>query len=532
MVNSHSDGINTLADALDSITEWVSKYTVLPDAYTAPTLALWVAHTHVSTAFYTTPRIVASSPVAGSGKTRLLELIAGVAYMPKQTVNSSTAAIYRRINKALADDGLPPTLLYDEADALFGPRPTPQSEDMRALLNAGYKAGATVDRCEGDSHDVVEFPVFAPVALAGLAGHMPDTITTRAITIEMKKRRRGEKITPYRERTAYAEMAGVREFLTAWSRRAHDDMKTTEATMPHGVEDRPAEVWEPLVIIADAAGGHWPATARDACRSFVFAPEKRPPSTGVELLSDIRKVMGHDPDDDTALVPVDTIRTSELVEKLNKMTESGWRDVDSGRGVSPRFLSRILSGYDVRPVSIRDSLGSGKGYTTGVTYKHGKPFQSGFFDAWGRYLPTPSISEIGDNGDSSDVAGQTPQTLSPFAESVGDTSVTSSATGDKKVTENKPLNSTVTSVTDVTDFSNSGEGKTTEVPHPDDDIVTLIVNAATDAGGSGVGHGVIGKLVREATGDGSRALAVADEMVAAGLLDVDDQNRYYMKETA
>jgi hypothetical protein len=265
----------TLSKALDAIATWIGKYTVLPDEHTAPVLALWAAHTWVSTSFYTTPRIVLSSPVPGSGKTRVLELLAGVAYNPKQTLNSSTAAIYRRIAAALNNGELPPTLLYDETDALFSTRPGPQAEDIRALLNAGYKVGATVDRCEGDSHAVAEFPVFSPVALAGLAGHMPDTITTRAITIEMKKRRRGEKITPYRERTARAEMSEIREFLTSWSNGARDQLAIAEPDMPKGVEDRPAEVWEPLIIIADSAGDHWPQTVRDACRWFVFAPEKR-----------------------------------------------------------------------------------------------------------------------------------------------------------------------------------------------------------------------------------------------------------------
>ena len=30
------------------------------------------------------------------------------------------------------------------------------------------------------------------------------------------------------------------------------------------VEDRAADTWEPLIAVADAAGGHWPDTARTA----------------------------------------------------------------------------------------------------------------------------------------------------------------------------------------------------------------------------------------------------------------------------
>jgi hypothetical protein len=33
--------------------------------------------------------------------------------------------------------------------------------------------------------------------------------------------------------------------------------------MPEGVTDRSAEIWEPLLAIADTAGGHWPDTNAD-----------------------------------------------------------------------------------------------------------------------------------------------------------------------------------------------------------------------------------------------------------------------------
>jgi len=36
---------------------------------------------------------------------------------------------------------------------------------------------------------VQRFPAFAPAALAAIAGAMPDTLTTRAITVHMRRRR-------------------------------------------------------------------------------------------------------------------------------------------------------------------------------------------------------------------------------------------------------------------------------------------------------------------------------------------------------
>ena len=38
-----------------------------------------------------------------------------------------------------------------------------------------------------------------------------------------------------------------------------------DPVMPDGITDRPADVWEPLLAVADAAGGDWPQTGRFAC---------------------------------------------------------------------------------------------------------------------------------------------------------------------------------------------------------------------------------------------------------------------------
>ena len=174
------------------------------------------SHTWAVSAFYVTPRLVLDSPEPGSGKTRVLEVLALLCPNAKLTISTTTAALYRRIAKASIDDPaainggelfhveLLPTILQDEADAVFGRTNNPQAEDLRALYNSGYRRGATVDRCEGDAKNmqVREFPVFAPVALAGLAGKMPQTILDRAVVMHMRRRAPDEHVDEFRERDA------------------------------------------------------------------------------------------------------------------------------------------------------------------------------------------------------------------------------------------------------------------------------------------------------------------------------------------
>ena len=118
------------------------------------------------------PRLALLSPEPGSGKTRTLEVLELVVPRPMHVLSASPAAVFRSIESEH------PTLLLDEVDAIFGKRGTDDgAEDLRGLLNAGHRAGATIPRCVGTHHEVKRFPVFAAVALAGL-GDLPETLMT------------------------------------------------------------------------------------------------------------------------------------------------------------------------------------------------------------------------------------------------------------------------------------------------------------------------------------------------------------------
>ncbi len=67
-----------------------------------------------------------------------------------------------------------PTMLLDEADAIFGPRTAEKYEGLRAILNAGNRQGTPVLRVklEGKRREVEAFDVFGPKAIAGI-GNLP-----------------------------------------------------------------------------------------------------------------------------------------------------------------------------------------------------------------------------------------------------------------------------------------------------------------------------------------------------------------------
>jgi hypothetical protein len=358
----------TGAALLDAITTFVSRFIVFPNEHCAPMLALWYAHTHAAEHFYVTPRLVISSAEPGSGKTLVIEVGQYLVAKPEMVLNASTPAVFRMV----ASNG-PITLLWDEVDAIFTSNGG-TNEDLRAMLNAGYKRTAYVARCVGDSHSIQRFPVYSPVALVGLAGGMPPTITTRAITVHMRRKRHTDKAEEFRERIVQRDAEPLRDALSEWIGSVAEAVGEAEPEMPPGVANRSREIWEPLLAIADAAGGHWPDTARKACAHFVHESDQQPVTTGVRLLADLRTVFA----DRNA----DRLATVDILAALADLDEAPWGDINGpGRPLDARRLARELALYHVSPGPIRIGGQITKGYVT-----HPTKTQVGLADAWSRYL--------------------------------------------------------------------------------------------------------------------------------------------------
>ncbi len=150
----------------------------------------------------------------------------------------------------------PRTLIIDEADTIWGTKKTAeQNEDLRGLVNAGFERGRPTLRYNAALRAVEELETFGFVALAGI-GALPDTITDRAVNLVVRRRKVGEKVEPYRSRRDGEPLGFLRDRLHAWVTDHLDDVEKADPDMP--IEDRAADVWESLVIVADLAGGDWP----------------------------------------------------------------------------------------------------------------------------------------------------------------------------------------------------------------------------------------------------------------------------------
>ncbi|HMQ27982.1 MAG TPA: DUF3631 domain-containing protein, partial [Acidimicrobiales bacterium] len=258
-----------------------------------------------------------------------------------------------------------PTLLFDEVDSIFGRHGKDDgAEDLRALLNAGHRRGATIPRCIGPNHTPHKFPVYGPVALAGL-GDLPDTLMSRSVVIRMRRRAPGEQLAPFRRRIVAPIGHALADELDEWTAGAQELLEDAWPEMPPGVTDRPADVWEALLAVADAVGGHWPSSVRSACVTLTRSGVTREASLGVRLLTDLRTVFGDH----------DRLGTETILKALHDLDESPWSDL-RGRPLDARGLARRLGQYEVESTKVRIGDTSVRGYR-----------REDLWDAWRRYTP-------------------------------------------------------------------------------------------------------------------------------------------------
>ena len=198
------------SDLLDDLAAYTRRFVVLPGDVFHDALALWVLHTYVIDALPATARLALLSPEPGSGKTRLLEILQLLVHNPLLAANASPAAVYRMVSSDRR-----PTLLLDESDTYLHPGSPGYRDDLRGVIDAGYRPGSHVVRCEPPSMRERIFETFTAVAIAGL-GRLPDTILQRSIVFPMHTRRSDEPISPFRYRIEHEKTELVREQLTAW----------------------------------------------------------------------------------------------------------------------------------------------------------------------------------------------------------------------------------------------------------------------------------------------------------------------------
>jgi 5S rRNA maturation endonuclease (ribonuclease M5) len=367
-------GVRELADVgslLDELVAYQTRFVVLNDVQAAA-LALWVFHTHAFSVAEFTPYLQITSAEKRSGKSRLLDVLFAVVAKPWKVIAPTEATLFRYI------DAEQPTVFIDEYDTIFKNK---DYEGLRAILNAGFQTGTPVPRVSGDSQNrrVEMFNVYCPKALGGI-GELPDTIADRSIRIELKRRKTSEQVERARRRALEQIAEPLRGRLTATGTAIAQHLVQARPSIPDQLDDRAADIWEPLLAIADLGGPAWAARARQAAVALTTGESREEESRGLVLLRDIRGLFEES--------RVDRISTNDLIRSLVGDEESPWaewwdeREDKPAKG-SQRRLAQLLKPYGIRSRTLRMDEGQAKGFE-----------RTDFQDAWARYLSQQAAETV------------------------------------------------------------------------------------------------------------------------------------------
>ena len=343
------------AGLLDELACSFKRFVVMP-GHGYSLAALWVLHTYVFDCWPVSPILAIVSPEKGCGKTTLRDVLAKLVRAPLPIDGISAAALFRVIEKWC------PTVLMDDFDS-WGR----ENEELRGVLNTGYRAGGFYVRCVGDDQEPRAFATFSPKSI-NLIGRLHPTLADRSITIELRRRLRDEVV----ESLHRFDGETLCRKCARWAADNREMLKTASPVLPDFLFNRVANNWEPLFAIAAAVGSSWPINVQTAAEAAVLSREDEEESFGVMLLADLRQLFkSHG----------ERLSSTDIAENLAEMEERPWPEFHSGRPITVRQVARLLRPFGIKPKTIRTGANRTKGYLS-----------EQFRDAFERYIPDPAES--------------------------------------------------------------------------------------------------------------------------------------------
>jgi len=135
--------------------------------------------------------------------------------------------------------------------------------------------------------------------------------------------------------------------------------------IPAELNDRTADVWEPLLAIADIAGDHWPEQARRA--AVTLAGNSLEGNSIGSLFLDMFLLYTTE--------KADRLFTRALIGWLNGFQNHAWAERNRGKPINELWLAQQLRPYGIRPRNMRIGETVSRGYHL-----------SDFMDSFKRYI--------------------------------------------------------------------------------------------------------------------------------------------------
>src|SRR5215471_7509541 len=315
---------------LNQVSQFIARYLQCSE-HQRTVLTLWVLHTHFAPAAQVTPYLAIQSAQKQSGKTLCLQLLSLLCADPALTAGFTANTLTRRI------DGPISTILLDECQATVGTRARSKAPALRPILASDYCRVGYTDATH-------ERNAFAPKAFAGM-GQLPEALADRSISIILEPLKPGstQRVERFNLRRAIKETKPLQEQLHYWGIEHDPDVEEwpsySEENFPPNLSPRRRDMSEPLLQLADAVGGDWPARIREALVHIFQAEAAFDLQHSKQLLADIRDCFAHHS-------WPKRLSTAALLEWMHSLPARPW---DADGPITARTFARMLLPFDVRP---------------------------------------------------------------------------------------------------------------------------------------------------------------------------------------
>jgi putative DNA primase/helicase len=200
-------------------------------------------------------------------------------------------------------------------------------------------------------------------------GRLPETLADRCIVIRMQRKTAVEDC----ERLRLLDALPLRRKCARFVLDHGAAIASARPELPDTLNDRAGDIWEPLLAVADLAGGAWPEKGRQAAMALAANAQESSPIGA--LLLDILVCF--------VLFKSERIFSRDLVANLNAFQNRPWAEIRNGKPITDLWLSQQLRPYGIRPRTIWIGENQAKGYK-----------QEDFKEVFRRYIPASEVEEL------------------------------------------------------------------------------------------------------------------------------------------
>jgi Protein of unknown function (DUF3631) len=215
---------------------------------------------------------------------------------------------------------------------------------------------------------LMRFSCWCPKVVAAI-GRLPETLADRCIVIRMQRKTAHEKC----ERLRYLEPMDLRRKCARFVADHASEIGKARPVLPAVLNDRAGDIWEPLLVLADLAGGDWPQKARQAAEGLTSAAQESSPIGA--LLWDILLMF--------VKSERDRLFSRWMVAWLNEMPDRPWGEMRKGKAVDERWLAQQLRPYGIRSKTMWIEQEAAKGYEN-----------EDFLEVYRRYIPRSEYEAV------------------------------------------------------------------------------------------------------------------------------------------